>query len=58
VIRHPRDSFSGSKVKNPKRSFVHEREQNHTATQIAANERTAMAQKVTRQPDGLGKRIG
>ena len=28
------------------------------ATQIAENERTAMAQKVTRQPDGLGKRIG
>jgi len=51
-------AVSGSKVKNPKQSFVHEREQNHMATQIAENERTAMAQKVTRQPDGLGKRIG
>ena len=28
------------------------------ATQIVENERTAMAQKITRQPDGLGKRIG
>jgi hypothetical protein len=25
---------------------------------VVENERTAMAQKVTRQPDGLGKRIG
>ena len=28
------------------------------ATQIVENERTAMAQKITRQPDGTGKRIG
>jgi hypothetical protein len=28
------------------------------ATKIVENERTAMAQKMTRQPDGLGKRIG
>ena len=28
------------------------------ATKIVENERTAMAQKITRQPDGLGKRIG
>ena len=28
------------------------------ATQIVENERTARGQKMTRQPDGLGKRIG
>jgi hypothetical protein len=28
------------------------------ATKIVENERTAMAQKITRQPDGPGKRIG
>ena len=28
------------------------------ATKIVENERTAMAQKITRQPDGTGKRIG
>jgi hypothetical protein len=28
------------------------------STQIVENERTAMAQKITRQPDGPGKRIG
>src|SRR5580700_9686804 len=27
-------------------------------TQVIENERTAMAQKITRQPDGPGKRIG
>src|SRR5215470_908025 len=51
-------AVSGSKVKNLKQSFVHKREQNHMVTQIAESERTAMAQKVTRQPDGPGKRIG
>src|SRR5262249_44811819 len=51
-------AVSGSKVKNPKQSFVHEREKKIKATQIVENERRAMGQKITRQPDGVGKRIG
>src|SRR5262249_57497915 len=46
----------------PARSFPAEQQSNHEENAMAAkvieNERTAMSQHVTRQPDGPGKRIG